>query len=348
MGKNLKKLLYVAIALLVVGIVFFVISASLVGWDFSKFGGRRYETNSYEITEEFTNISVKTGTSDIVFSPSQDGKTKVVCYEDTKMKHSVNIIDGTLTVVETDTRKWYEYISWGANTKITVYLPQNEYSNLYIKNSTGDILVPSEFSFESVNITVSTGDVNFKGSANSDVKIKSSTGDIAFGNGETIEKAKGVKLYASTGDISAKNLSIENLEIVVTTGRVTVEKVDCLGDVKIEVSTGKTTMTDITCKNFFSDGDTGRITLKSVIAEGKFDIERDTGDVIFENSDAKDIFVETDTGDVEGSLLSSKVFVVETDTGRKRVPQTTSGGVCKISTDTGDIIITINDKLVKQ
>ena len=348
MGKNLKKLLYVAIALLVVGIVFFVISASLVGWDFSKFGGRRHETNSYEITEEFTNISVKTGTSDIVFSPSQDGKTKVVCYEDSKMKHSVNIIDGTLTVVETDTRKWYEYISWGANTKITVYLPETEISNLNIKESTGDILVPSEFSFESVDISVSTGDVDFKGSANGNVKIKSSTGDITLGNGETVKVAKGVKLYASTGDISAKNLSVDSLEIVVTTGRVNIEKVTSLGDVKIEVSTGKTAVTDLTCNNLFSDGGTGKITLKSVIADGKFDIERDTGDVIFENSDAKEIFVETDTGDVEGSLLSSKIFVVETDTGRKSVPQTTSGGVCKISTDTGDIIITINDKLVKQ
>ena len=348
MGKNFKVLRYVAIALLAVGIVLFVISASLVGWDFSKFGGKRYETNLHELTEEFTDISVKTNTSDIVISPSQDGKTKIVCYEDSKMKHTVKVLDGRLTVEETDTRKWYDYISWGASTKITIYLPKTEFASLNIKESTGDILVPSEFSFESVDITVSTGDVNFKGSVNGDVKIKSSTGDITLGNGETVKGAKNVKLYASTGDISAKNLSVESLEITVSTGRVNIEKVTSLGDVKIEVSTGRTTVTDLTCNNLFSDGDTGRITLKSVIAEGKFDVERDTGDVIFEKSDAKEIFVETDTGDVEGSLLSSKIFVVETDTGRKSVPETTSGGICKISTDTGDIIITVNEKLVKQ
>jgi hypothetical protein len=39
-------------------------------------------------------------------------------------------------------------------------------------------------------------------------------------------------------------------------------------------------------------------------------------------------------------LLTGKSFNVETTTGKKEVPGTT-GGLCKIHTTTGDIIITI-------
>ena len=52
--------------------------------------------------------------------------------------------------------------------------------------------------------------------------------------------------------------------------------------------------------------------------------------------------ITTDTGNVKGSLLSEKVFIVSTDTGKKQVPNTITGGRCEITTDTGDIIISIN------
>ena len=57
-------------------------------------------------------------------------------------------------------------------------------------------------------------------------------------------------------------------------------------------------------------------------------------------SDAS-ITVTTDTGDVRGSLLTDKVFLTETDTGDIDVPKTTTGGRCQITTNTGDIKISI-------
>ena len=59
--------------------------------------------------------------------------------------------------------------------------------------------------------------------------------------------------------------------------------------------------------------------------------------------DGSEIFIETSTGDVIGSVLSEKVFTVETSTGRKSAPNTTSGGICKITTSTGDAIVTIKN-----
>ena len=50
---------------------------------------------------------------------------------------------------------------------------------------------------------------------------------------------------------------------------------------------------------------------------------------------------DTDTGDVKGSLLSEKIFIPTTDTGDVDVPKTVTGGRCEITTDTGDIKITV-------
>ena len=56
-----------------------------------------------------------------------------------------------------------------------------------------------------------------------------------------------------------------------------------------------------------------------------------------------ELFVKTDTGDISGSLLSDKIFLTETDTGSIKVPQSVNGGKCELTTDTGDIRITVSE-----
>jgi DUF4097 and DUF4098 domain-containing protein YvlB len=63
--------------------------------------------------------------------------------------------------------------------------------------------------------------------------------------------------------------------------------------------------------------------------------------VRFEACDAEEIIIHTDTGDVTGTLLTPKIFQVETDTGRVDIPESGSGGKCQIKTDTGDIQVEI-------
>ncbi|MBE7087439.1 MAG: DUF4097 domain-containing protein [Clostridiales bacterium] len=319
MSKTIKIWLIIAASLVILGVAIFAISMASVGWDFTKLSTGNYETNTYDVTEEFADISIKTDTADIVFMPSDDGKCKVICYEESKVKHSVSVVDGVLTVDTVDARKWYDHIGIHfGSPKITVYLPEGEYSSLKIEESTGDIEISHVFGFEDINIFLSTGDVNCYASAKEDVKIK-----------------------ASTGDIRIENISAGSLNISVSTGKVTVSGATVAGDITVGVSTGKVYLTDIACNNLISTGSTGDISLKNVVATEKFSIERSTGDVKFDGSDAAKIFVKTNTGDVKGSLLTDKVFITETDTGRVDVPQTTTGGRCEITSDTGDISIEI-------
>ena len=319
MSKASKIWLIVATSLVVSGIIIFTVVMTMLKWDFLKLGTVKYETNTYEISEEFNDISIKTDTADITVLPSEDGNVKVVCHEDSKEKHNVNVQNNILVINETNDKKWYNHIGIGfVATKITVYLPEVEYGSLSIKESTGEIEISKNFKFESIDLTTNTGNVKNSASAFDFVKIKTSTGQI------------------NVSDISAKSMDLS-----VSTGNIEASDIKCDGDVNIEVSTGKTKLTDIECKNIISDGNTGDISLTNLIAIGKIDIERSTGHVSFDSCDAREICVKTDTGDVKGSLLTEKVFVTRTDTGKIETPKTTTGGVCEIITDTGDIIIKI-------
>ena len=314
-----KKAIVAAALLVTIGLIAFTAVMAASGWDLAKLSTEKYFLSAYEPSADFSDISIKTDTADIFILPSDDEKCKVVCYEAENAMHSVSAENGVLTVNAVDTRKWFEYIGINFETPtITVYLPENEYSSLVIKEKTGDIEISDNFSFGNIDISVSTGDVECFASA-----------------------AETAKISTTTGDIDLENMSAGIIELSVSTGSVSVSSVKCENDIKVSVSTGKTQLTDITCRSVISRGSTGDILLKNVIAAEKFSIERSTGDVKFDASDASEIFVETDTGDVSGSLLTEKIFIAESDTGNVEVPKSVTGGRCEINSDTGDIRIAV-------
>lgn len=319
MRKSTKIWLIIATSLVFLGLIVFGGVMTMQKWDFTRLSTTKYETNTHEIGEAYQSISVNTNTADVILVPSENTERRVICREEKNIKHSVAVKEDTLVIDAVDTRKWYEHIgiSFG-KPQITVYLPQGEYDALSVKSSTGDVEIPKDFNFESIDISEDTGDVTCYASVSQCIKIKTDTGNIRI-----------------------ENLSAGMLDLSVTTGDVKLLGVTSAGDVKISVSTGKTSATDVKCKSLISSGNTGDMSLKNVIAAEAFSIERSTGDVKLDGCDAAELRITTDTGDVKGSLLSDKVFITQTDTGRVDVPKATSGGRCEITTDTGDIKISI-------
>lgn len=320
--KKTAILLIFATCLILIGCIIFGGVMTVFKWDFKTLSTDKFETITHTISEEFENISIINDTADVIFLPADTDECNVVCYQNQIIKYSVKVEDNTLNITPVDTRKWYDYISFFSfsSPKITVNLPKNQYNSITVNQDTGNIEIPKDFKFSSIDIATSTGYINNLASATENIKLKTSTGDI------------------KTQDISAKNIDLS-----VSTGKVTASNIIADGDLKITVSTGKTNLTDIKCKNIISNGDTGSMSLKNVLADEKFNIKRSTGNVNFDGCDADELFIETDTGNVKGSLLTSKVFITESDTGRINVPKTTTGGRCEITTDTGDIIISLSE-----
>lgn len=319
MSRKTNLWLIAAAVLIVLGLILFTGTMSANHWDFSGLSTVKYVTSTHPISEEFDSIQITSDTADILFVPSEDGICTVECHEEENVQHTVSVENSALVIGIIDNRAWYNYIGISFDTpKITVYLPEAQCGALIIRESTGDIDIPKDFQFESIDISTSTGDVR----CYADV-------------------SEAMAVHTDTGDIRAENASVKFVDLSVSTGHVTAKSVSCDGTFSVRVSTGRTELSDVTCKQLYSAGSTGDIRLYNVVAKESFSIERSTGDVTFDSCDAEEISVRTDTGDVRGSLLSEKIFMAQTDTGRVSVPHTTAGGVCEITTDTGNIEITI-------
>ena len=320
MSKAVKNWLIVAAVLIWVGILIFCWVMSANHWDFSALNTSEYETRVVDIPQAFENISILSDTEDIALLPSPDGKCRVEFVERKGEEHTAEVREGTLSIQSPKTGKWTDHLVVFSteSPRITLHLPGTEYASLYIQESTGDIDLPAEFSFESVRIQASTGDVKCAASAAGPIQIDTDTGDIFL-----------------------RELTAGELRLSVSTGAVEIRSVACAGDTEVTVSTGKATLSDVTCASLRSKGSTGRITLENVVADGTISIERSTGDILFTLCDAAELLIETDTGSVTGSLLSEKVFIAHSDTGRVEVPETVTGGTCKVTTDTGSIRLTV-------
>lgn len=319
MSKATKVWLITASVLTVLGLIIFSAVMTVCDWDFTKLSTVKYKTESYNPDGEFDKISVDTDTAEIELVPSENGECKVVCFESEKAEHYAAVENGTLVISTTDKRKWYEYIGISLKTpQITVYLPQNIYNSLSVESDTGDITVPRDFAFKTVQINGHTSDVDFFASVSDTAQIKTASGNISVGT----LTADSLSLTAATGDIEVNSVTVNN-------------------GTNFKTSTGTVKLTDISCGSILAKSNTGDMSFKNVLVSGSLSAENGTGNVKFDNSDADTVSVKTGTGDVTGTLLSEKVFVTKTSTGTVRVPKTASGGKCEITTSTGNIIIDI-------
>ena len=321
--KKSGKWLIAAAAFIAVGTLLLVFAFGMSRRNDSVFDAVKYEARTVTIEEDFRGIMIRTHTEDISLLPSNDGKCKVVFYEPEKAEFGAAVSDGTLSVEsEPDNGKWYEHFSFFSSAgqrKITVYLPGKDYAKLSVQGSTGDIRIPMGFSFESIEIGVSTGDVDCAAACSGTVFVK-----------------------ASTGDIRLSQLNAAQIDLSVSTGAVKLDSVSCTGSLGISVSTGKTALTNVSCGTFMSEGSTGDVSLTNVTADKLLSVTRSTGDVKLHRCDAASLDLHTTTGSVSGTLLAPKYFVTHTSTGHVSVPENGSAEAkCTVSTTTGDIRIEI-------
>lgn len=321
MNTGTKVILIIGAILVVLGLIVFSVVMAICRGDFNQLATTRYVTNTYTVPESFTDICIDTDTADILFGVSDNESCRVVCNEQEHLTHQVSVQNGALSIRVVDERKWYEYIGISlGHPQITVYLPERSYGALTVHASTADVALPRELHFENMDISLSTGNVSNFASVTGNATIKTTTGNIYL-----------------------EGISPEVLDLSATTGQVTASNVTCSGDVTVLTSSGKVRLTEVACQNLRSTGNTGNLELTHVVAVGSFELARSTGDIRFDRCDAAQITATTDTGNVTGSLLSEKIFIAQSSTGRVTVPKTATGGLCEIRTDTGNLTITIED-----
>lgn len=299
-----------------IGICFF--AARYMGFSLESLKASDFTEKTYEVNESFDSISTNTSIESVSFVLSEDGRCRVRCMENDKLGHEITVTDGTLIIKSLDKKK--DILSFDLYThspEMFIELPEKEYRQLTAKTDTGDIVV-SLRSVGSLDVSGDTADVS------------------------VFTPVKGnVRISLTTGDVYLRAMTAGSIDVTTTTGKIGIVNVKTAGGITANVDTGETLLEKVDCGNLMSDGDTGDIVLDGVTASGSFSIIRSTGDVKFIGSDAASISVKTSTGDVTGTLLTGKVFLAKSDTGKVDIPKTAAGGRCEITTDTGRIKIEI-------
>ena len=296
MHKSEKRWLILAAILTVLGGILFAGAMTAAQWDTSKLSTETYETNTHAVGDTFDSIRIETGTADTVFLPSADGKCSVVYYENTKVKHTVGVTDGTLSIRAVDTRAWFDRFGILTETpKITVYLPEAAYASLNVSSSTGDVEISHGFTFDAMHLEASTGDVSAAGILAGSISVSVSTGHVTLSD---ITCAGELSLRCSTGGVEISDTVCGSLRSEGSTGRITMRNVITNGTVSVERSTGdicfdrcdaaairiRTDTGDVTGslltdKLFFTETDMGKVEVPKTADGGICEIVTDTGDI---------------------------------------------------------------------
>ena len=313
MNKHFKIFLLVAGgALLVSGTAIFA-----AGCKNTKDSGktREFDLSSYSIKS----FNFDCDTSDIEFVPTTDSTMKVVYKETEKVFHTEEVKDDTLFIKQVEDIKWYERVftfDWTPK-KATIYLPAGAYQNLKVENSTGEFKVPHDFSFDSADVELSTGNIRFCSDVINDTKIKTSTGDVYLENIST----KSLTVKRSTGDLSMKKINVD-------------------GEINIEGDTGKVGAVEVRSASIKIKSSTGDVALNDVKTTGELSIETSTGDVSFADIDFATGNIKTSTGDVKGTLSTPKFVDADSNTGNQDIDSDrTIPESLTVRTSTGDIKI---------
>lgn len=244
---------------------------------------------------EFNSINIDTDITDIEIKVDNNAEYGVVCYETDKIAHIVRVDNNTLYISSKAPN--LNLIGVTKTPKVTVYLKESQYNNLYIDTDTGKISVAKNISFDMVELSSDTGSIEYNATVTNKIKAETDTGKIKI---DGIGNCNSVKLDSDTGAISTSNFVTKSLNI---------------------------------------DLDTGKTTISNVKAD-EVSVSSSTGDVELDRLESLNILIITDTGDVRGTVVGPMNFVVTSDTGSTSVPENEVGGLCKISTNTGDVRIT--------
>ena len=331
-------------------------------------------TKTYTLKESFSKIDINIDSGDINIFPSKTNETIVKSAEQSQIYTDVRVVDGTLVIEKIDKRNFFERFLPSLYCA-DIYLTQELVESLDIEYRSCNVTIHEDFTFSYANLVGSTGEVELKSNVTNKLNIEMSTGDIKISDcnpkeanlkstsgdieiksmtTETLEvetttgdikiidcTADQTTVKSSTGDIEVKNISNSSLEIKTTSGKIGIAKTNDLTNVIVEATTGNVTLTNVNCNKLGITTTTGNIKIVNTLVEKNFNANSTTGNVYLQAFDAENIYVTTTTGSIEGTLLSSKFFVVKSDTGETDVPASRDGGDCRINTTTGDITMTI-------
>ena len=277
--KAMGKVAIGSLITLVVGSVMVGTAFAIGGINVLTLNPETVDPRIVDIDHDFNNISIDVVSDDVVFRSAGNGNCRVELYEYEDMDHEVEVQGDTLTITSDD--EWIPHftIGFSQSPKVVVYLSEDEYKNLEVEVTTGDVIFDSHFTFDEVTINISTGDLDMRDTdVNGDINIDKTTGDCDLVD----VTCENLNYNSISGDIDLQNVIVSlEIDIYMTSGDVFFDGSDAF-DIDVEIITGDIAGTLLTAKTFDVNVNTGDVSIPSDGNGGNCTIQIDTGDVVLD------------------------------------------------------------------
>ena len=278
--SKIAKVAIGAAVVLVVGLIISGVAIAALAKRGTNSDAKNYVTTEFDVDEQFSNINIEVITNDILIKTSSDDKCHVECLDFEEIVHDAYVDGDTLFITSKDEGTANVGLNFMFNTtspKITVYLPENAYEDLYVNATTGDLYIDEAFTFTNLRLDATTGDISIN----------------------SVNCTDALELNITTGDIDLNDVECGTLVYNGVTGDIDFINVVVSGDMTVELTTGDVNFDMCDAANIYVDCTTGDIDM-TLLSDKEFDVDAELGDADYPRSGEGGVCrVSVTTGDVD-------------------------------------------------
>jgi lia operon protein LiaG len=276
MRKGTKISLWIALCLVISGILLIAVGGMIMGFNFDKLDTATYIERNETVEGFFTDIEIDCAASDVTVLPSPDGVCRVVSRLNQDVDYSVSVDNGKLKV-QYGPFEWYRHlgIHFLKKVYITVYLPEKQYQSLKLTLRSGDISV-RDLQIEKSEIETISGDVKVNDWNGDLLDIETTSGDVLVLN----SNVRTLAAKTVSGDIEMEDtLAKEKMTLSCTSGDIEFERIDAK-TMELETTSGDIEGTLLSVKHFVADTTSGDIHIPDADSSaGKCTANTTSGDI---------------------------------------------------------------------
>lgn len=310
MKSSTKKWFITAGILILLGILTGLVVFAASGFKFSAF-----VTTDDRVKKEYdvqrqnaVNLDISTISSDIILKESSDENVKISCYESDRISFNTSVTEETLKIEEKDNRKWYEFLLpfiGIKDTPLVIELPENNWENITLNSTSGNINADSFVCWEFYADTTS--------------------GDIDLSNMLTDNE---IRLDTTSGDITVKRSCSDTIRSESTSGDIYISDITYANEIGAYSTSGEISIYSLSdVVSLLANATSGDIEIHSLVTD-TIGLETVSGDIGFSDIDAETHKMTSTSGDIEGTIKgdeNSVTFITDTTSGDISVPYPSMG-----------------------
>ena len=166
-----------------------------------------------------------------------------------------------------------------------------------------------------------------------EIEITTSSGNVTVAGGIS---AKSVNITTVSGNVECGSDASEGATVEATSGNVSFN--GCHGKrISAKTTSGEIYAGGAICLEASFESSSGEVELEGVNVRDSLNVKTTSGNIELDECDSAALKLISTSGNISGELLSSKIYMAKSTSGNINVPLGVSGGICEITTNSGNI-----------